>query len=193
MEAALQIPSVMSVREFLSWNAPAGTRWQLIDGMPTAMAPTSRTHGAIQSNLARDIGNHLAAGGGPCSVISAPGIVPRIRSSENFRIPDLAVTCTPYQAEEYDLSDPVLIIEILSPSNKAETWANIWAYATIPSVREILIVHSTAILAEVLRRDAEGHWPDRPERIEEGDLTLSSIGFQAPIASVYATTRLALP
>lgn len=78
----------------------------------------------------------------------------------------------------------MLIIEILSPSNTAETWANIWAYATIPSVREILIVHSTAIVAEVLRRDAEGNWPDRPERIEEGDLTLSSIGLQARIASV---------
>ena len=193
MEAALQIPSVMSVREFLSWNAPAGTRWQLIDGIPTAMAPTSRTDGAIQAELGAMIRDHLRQGGGPCSIISAPGIVPRIRSSENFRIPDLAVTCTPYQAEEYDLSDPVLIIEILSPSNKAETWANIWAYATIPSVREILIVHSTAILAEVLRRDADGAWPDRTTRIEDGDLTLTSIGFQAPIASVYATTRLTLP
>jgi hypothetical protein len=33
----------------------------------------------------------------------------------------LAVTCSPYQEEEYALSEPVLVVEILSPSNQAET------------------------------------------------------------------------
>ncbi|SFK59646.1 hypothetical protein [Methylocapsa palsarum] len=39
------------------------------------------------------------------------------------RIPDLAVTCSGYDAEESALANPVLLIEILSPSNQAETWA----------------------------------------------------------------------
>jgi hypothetical protein len=38
-----------------------------------------------------------------------------------------------HDEEESALTDPVLLIEILSPSNQAETWANVWAYATIPS------------------------------------------------------------
>ena len=58
-----------------------------------------------------------------------------------------------YQQEEYDASDPVLLVEILSPSNRAETWTNVWAYTTIPSVREILVLHSLRIRAELLRRD----------------------------------------
>ena len=32
------------------------------------------------------------------------------------------------------LADPVLLVEILSPSNQAESRANVWAYTTIPSV-----------------------------------------------------------
>jgi Uma2 family endonuclease len=64
---------------------------------------------------------------------------------------------------------PVLIIEILSPSNWPETWTNVWAYTTIPSVREILIVHSTKIGVELLRRDAAGHWPEHPNLYRRRD------------------------
>ena len=191
MSSALQPPPLMTVAEFLAWDAPNGVRWQLVDGEAIAMAPPSRSHGAIQNELGRLIGNHLAARAMPCSVITTPGIVPRVRAGENFRIPDLAVTCTGYQAEEYDVSDPVLIAEILSPSNKAETWRNVWAFTTIPALREILILGSTAMRAELLRRDAEGAWPAMATVIEAGDLHLDSIGLTVPLAALYRTTRLA--
>lgn len=113
MSSALKPPDRMTVAEFLAWDAPGQTRWELADGEPIAMAPASRTHGALQLEAGRLIGNHLADAGSRCSVVAAPGIVPRVRASENFRIPDLAVTCTRYDTEEYDVSDPVLIIEIL--------------------------------------------------------------------------------
>jgi hypothetical protein len=128
----------MSVAEFLTWEAPADRHWQLVDGEPIAMAPASRTHDSLQHELGRLIGNHLVDTGSPCTVVTAPGIVPQVRSSDNFRIPDLAVTCTRYDIEEYDVSNPVLIVEILSPSNRADTWRNVWAFATIPGLHEIL-------------------------------------------------------
>jgi hypothetical protein len=84
-----------------------------------------------------------------------------------------------------------LIVEILSPSNVAETWANVWAYTTIPSVREIVVLRTVSIGAELLRRRPEGSWPSTPEAIEAGDLILESIGFQAPLTALYRTTRLA--
>jgi Uma2 family endonuclease len=181
----------MTVAEFLAWDAPGVGRWQLVDGEPVAMAPASRTHGTLQLELGRLIGNHLAASGGPCTVIAAPGIVPRIRANENFRIPDLAVTCTRYETEEYDVSNPVLIVEILSPSNRSETWQNVWSFTTIPSLREILILSSTAIRAELLRRGSDGSWPAVSTVIEDGDVILDSIGFTVPLATIYRTTRLA--
>lgn len=190
MSSALSIPPVMTVPEFLAWNAPAGSSWQLVEGVPTAMAPTSRTHGVIQGELSALLRNHLLAANSPCQLVTAPGIVPRMRAHNNFRIPDLAVTCTPYQEEEYDVANPVLVIEILSPSNQAETWLNVWAYASIPSVREIVIVSSTEMAVEVLRRDAHGDWPPRAERITDGEVRFTSIGFTAPIEAIYRGTRL---
>jgi Uma2 family endonuclease len=191
MVAALKIPVRMSVGEFLAWTPSDDQFWQLVDGEPHAMAPPNRTHGAIQGELIRLIGNHLMERGLPCSVIGTPGIIPRVQSDINVRIPDLAVTCSGYQAEETAITDPVLVVEILSPSNQAETWRNVWTYTTIPSVQEILIVRTAAIGAELLRRNPDGTWPERPLAIEQGELALDSIGFSAPLTAIYRTTRLA--
>ncbi len=117
----------MNVAEFLAWSPASAQRWQLVDGEPQAMAPANRTHGAIQAELCRLIANHLAERKSPCSVVTAPGVVPRVQAEINFRIPDLAVTCSGYESEESALADPVLVIEIRSPNNQAETWANVWA------------------------------------------------------------------
>jgi Uma2 family endonuclease len=181
----------MTVTEFLAWDAPGPGRWQLVDGEPVAMAPASRAHGALQLELGGLIRNHLLASASPCTVVTAPGIIPRVLANENFRIPELAVTCTGYESEEYDVTNPVLIVEILSPSNRAETWLNVWSYTTIPGLSEILSLSSTAVRAELLRRGSDGSWPAAPTVIEDGDLILDSIGFTVPLAAVYRTTRLA--
>jgi Uma2 family endonuclease len=191
MSSALKPPERMTVAEFLVWDAPGETRWQLVDGEPVAMAPTSRTHGTLQLELGSLIRNHLADAGNACIAIVAPGIVPRVRANENFRIPDLAVTCTRYETEEYDVSNPVLIVEVLSPSNRADTLRNVWAFTTIPSLQEILILRSTAVRAELLRRGSDGSWPAASMVIEDGDLVLESIDFTVDLAAIYRTTRLA--
>jgi Uma2 family endonuclease len=90
------------------------------------------------------------------------------------------------------LPDPVVLIEILSPSNASDTWDNVWAYTTIPSVREIVVVHSTRVKAELMRRAADGRWPAQPDEIgADGALRLESIDFACPLRAAYAQTHLA--
>jgi Uma2 family endonuclease len=191
MSALPKIPVRMTVAEFFAWNPPSPQLWQLVDGEPQAMAPASITHGAIQAELCSLIRNHLEERSSPCRVITAPGVIPRVQAETNVRIPDLAVACSGYDAEESALANPVLLIEILSPSNQAETWTNVWAYATIPSVQEILVLKTASIGAELLRRNQDGSWPSQPLTIEAGELMLESIGFRIPLAAAYRTTRLA--
>jgi Uma2 family endonuclease len=181
----------MTTTEFLAWDAPGPGRWELVDGEPVVKSFANRTQGALQLELGCLIGNHLFASGSPCTAVTKPGIVPRVRASENFRIPEMAVTCTPYETEEYDVSNPILIVEILSASNRAETWQNVWSYTTILSLREILILSSTVIRAELLRRGNDGIWPAASTVIEDGDLVLDSIGFTTQLDAIYRTTRLA--
>ena len=193
MVALARIPVFMSVDEFLCWEPGDGRRWQLVDGVPQAMAPANRTHGTLQAELAVAITNHLRSKRSPCTVVITPGVVPRVQASHNMRVPDLAVTCTGYEREETGIANPVLLVEILSPSNQPETWANVWAYTTIPSVREILVLRSASIGAEVLRREPGGEWPQEPERCVAGDLVLDSIGLRTPLAELYRGTRLHTP
>ncbi len=181
----------MTVAAFLDWDSGdrSGRLWQLCDGVPTAMAPTSEPHGAILGELSGLIRNRLLATGSPCRVIVAPGVVPRVRAADNVRIPDLAVTCAPPSAEARLLDRPVLLIEILSRSNQAETWSNVWSYTTIPSIAEILVVSSLARRADLLRRQPDGTWPEQPARIEaDGTLDLASIGLTLPLAEIYRTS-----
>jgi Uma2 family endonuclease len=185
-------PRRMTVAEFLDWDNRdgSGRLWQLRDGTPEAMAPPSEAHGAIQGELARLIGNHLLASGRPCRVLVTPGVRPNLRPRDNYRIPDLAVSCAP-PGRGTTVREPVLLIEILSPSNASETMANVWAYVTIPSVTEILVISSTEKSAEMLRRGEDGHWPEEPTPIA-GDATLElcSIGFSLPLADAYRTAAL---
>jgi Uma2 family endonuclease len=186
-------PTRMTLAEFFAWDPedPSVRSWQLVDGQPVAMARTIETHGALQAELAALLGNHLFARRGQCRVIGRPGIIPRVRSDHNYRVPDLAVTCAP-PSTNLMVSEPILLVEILSPDNEIKTWANIWAYTTIPSVVEILIVSGTKMGAELLRRGADGSWPEAPHRIEtESTIRLESIDFSMALSEVYRTTALA--
>ena len=91
---------------------------ELVDGERRAMAPESTVHGFLQNELGALIRNHLREKASGCEVVANPGIVPRLLSEHNVRIADLAVTCSPLAPGQATLSDPVLVIEILSPSNR---------------------------------------------------------------------------
>ncbi len=185
----------MTLAEFLEWDTgdPSGRAWQLIEGEPVTMAPGNQTLGAIQAELAALLRNHLLERGSPCRVVTEPGIVPRLRADRNYRIPDIGVTCVPPSPVTL-LPEPVLLVEIVSPSNDAETWANVWTYASISSVAEIVIVDRTRIAAEMLRREPGGQWPDEPSLLGPDELvTQSSINFSVPLKSIYRTTYLAAP
>ena len=190
-DPAWKVPAVMNTADFLAWDAPGNGRWQLVDGEPQTMAPANRSHGTIHAELGRLIGNHLDGMSSSCTVVTAVGVVPRIRSDSNVRIPDIAVTHTETQLEESTIGEPVLLIDILSPGHRSETWTNVWAYTTIPSVQEILVIDSIRMHAELLRRDAHGNWPKRALVIEGGMLELESIEFRVPLTAIYRRTRLA--
>lgn len=180
----------MTVQAFLAWDPGDGATYELVDGIPHAMAPGSNVHAYLQNELGRLIGNHLRTRRSACDVLANPGIVPHLMSAHNFRVPDLGVTCTPLAPGQAALSDPVLLIEILSPGNQAKTWANVWTYTSIHSVREILVLSSTAVAAEVLRRTPDGSWPEAPEPVRDGVLRLASIGIEVMFAELYARTGL---
>lgn len=184
MAAALRFSGLMTVDEFLNWDSPGDYLWQLIDGVPVAMSPPVPLHGAIQNEVGSLIRNHLVERGKPCTVITTPGVIPRSHSDRDFVVPDLAVTCSHTDVTGKAVHEPVLLIEILSPTNHAETWRNVWAYLTIPTLWEILVIRTSSVGVELLCRDDNHAWPDKPLAITGGDFTLGSIGLNLAVAAL---------
>ena len=183
----------MTVAEFLAWEEPGaawGGSWQLRDGELEMMAPASDTHGSIQSELAYLITAHLRSVSSKCRIVTAPGVVPGERSQDNCLVPDLGITCAPPLGTLL-LPEPLVLMEILSPTNVSKTRANVRAYTTIPTLAEIVVLRSTAIAAELLRRRPDGTWPQTPDIVgTDGELRLESIGFAVPLRDAYRTTGL---
>ncbi|MFO1170555.1 MAG: Uma2 family endonuclease [Hyphomicrobiaceae bacterium] len=180
----------LTVREFLEAPQTAPGRHELVNGVVRAMSPASSTHAIIQANLAGLIWQHLRTSGRPCRVGTEAPVVPHLHANDNVRAPDLAVTCSPSVTGRI-FPEPVLIIEVLSPSNQRETWESIWACATIPSLVEIAVVDSDRQRVEVFRRDERGNWPKTSLPISTGGaIELKSIGATFVLADVYAGTPL---
>ena len=183
----------MTVDQFLVWQTPDGSdRWQLIDGAPCLMAPSSLPHGAIQAQTAALLAVYLAANRPACVAVTEPGMQPRVGADRNVRIPDIGITCTPIRNDDRLMTDPIVVIEILSRSNRAETWANVWSYTTISSVGEILVIYAYMMRIDLLRRQADGLWPENPETflVPDAAITLDSVGFTVPLESFYRTVSL---
>lgn len=182
---------LMTADEFLSRpDDPDGTKYELVDGALRAMAPASLRHGVIQATIAAELKAHFTKTGSKCVVANEPIVEVRVRADYNRRAPDLGVTCSPI-GDDVEIPEPVLLVEVLSKSNWKETMDNIWAYTTIPSIQELLIVSSMGIEAQLLRRQDDGNWPANLTRIDETEnVVLTSIGLTVPLKTFYDQSGL---
>jgi len=191
MSAALQLPPRrMTVPEFLEWSATVPGRWELRDGEPTLMNPPAVPHAALVGEIVGRLHTHLRTTGNRCRVYPGAGVSPRARADHNLLIPDVTVACDA-RNDRHAVHQPIALIEVLSPSNERDTRANVWAFTTIPSVVDILLVSSVDIGAELLTRDADGNWPERMLPIGAGDsVSLRSINWTLALRELYSGTHL---
>jgi Uma2 family endonuclease len=186
-------PGLKTVDEFIAWPGDGtGLMYDLVEGRLRAHAAPSDLHATMHSRLATLLTNHLDVHLPFCRVVIGGGIKPHIRAEWNYRIPDLTVTCARNAKGQYDVPDPVVIIELLSPSNQTETWDNVVNYASVPSIGEIVIIDTQRVYADVLVRDAEGHWPRNPVKVARGGIiSFPSLKLDLPLDSAYRNTYLA--
>jgi hypothetical protein len=119
-----------------------------------------------------------------------PGRYPLDRIREQFPHPRPRRDLRPDSAGLTEITEPILLIEILSPGNPMQTWTNVRAYTTILSVQEILVIRTASMDVQLLSRAPDGSWPDVPLAVETGELTLESTGLLSPLTALCAGTWL---
>jgi Uma2 family endonuclease len=182
----------MTTAEFLAWPGDGSDRrFQLVDGEVQEMSPANVVHGIVQANLSWLFINMVRVASVPLQVVTEGAIIPGLNADDNVRVPDLVVGPQDNASGDQVVNDPILLVEILSPGNQRQTRDNVRAYATLASVQEIVVVHTTKMLAEIHRRDGAGAWHATPEYGMPGQpFRLDTIGLNCALAEVYARTWL---
>jgi Uma2 family endonuclease len=181
----------MSIDEFLRWEDGSDTRYQLVDGYVVAMAPPMPAHGRLAARLAGAIDAALRTRP-PCFVQSEAGIV-RSDRDDTCYVADLAVSCVPLRADDRLIKEPILILEVLSPSTAAsDRQTKVTDYRRIASVQEILLIDSESVFAEILRRDGQ-RWITEIVQGPAAILSLGSVPLSIPMAELYEGIPLPEP
>jgi len=135
--------------------------------------------------------SHVDATMPGCDVPVMPGVIPADRPEKNELLPDIAVTCEKARRGSRTIEAPILLVEILSPSNEAITRRNAESYKTIPSVQAVVLIDSLSIRAEIMSRNTDGTWRETLTIGGGEQLELNAIAFKTPLDALYKTTSLA--
>jgi Uma2 family endonuclease len=185
---ALALPSRSTVAEYLAFERSAEGRHELIDGEIVAMSGASRRHTTIAGNLLASVHAQLRARGRPCRPFGSDMRV-GVADFGLYTYPDLSAVCGEPRFEDAavdTLLNPVLLVEVLSPSTAAYDRGAKWErYRAIASLREyVLVDQDRAHVERYLRRD-DGTWVfselDDPGAV----LRFESIGCEIALAELY--------
>jgi Uma2 family endonuclease len=149
-----------TLEEFLAFDDGSDTSYQLFEGRIVAMNPPLRGHGTLVVRLAAMVSGQLRP---PCEAVAGAGIIPVNRRHSWYKA-DLIVTCTPGSYKDPFIAEPVLVVEVLSPTTSATDFnRKLPDYTQIPSMRDVLLVSSMERLVRHWRREGDG-WTEHAHR-----------------------------
>ena len=183
-DAARDIPR-MSAAEYLQMERQATCRHEFFNGIVYAIAGASKRHDSIAGDV---FGYLLGKVAPPCQVFSSDVKV-RIRAmnDECHYYPDTSVTCSDLDNDAYDVTQPSLIIEVLSRTTEdADRGYKFDHYRLLSSLQEYVLVHQERACAEVYRRRAD--W-EKEIHVADDEITFVSVGVTMPVAQLYRRVR----
>ncbi len=131
--------SVMDVEAFLSWAEGRDGRWELRDGRPVMMSPERAAHVLTKYAAQESLKAAIQRAGLPCRMFP-DGMTVRISARTAFE-PDALVVCPPPPLDAIEIPNPVIVVEVLSPSTAADDHGvKLDGYFSLPSVEHYLIL-----------------------------------------------------
>ena len=178
------VEKLMSLDEFLVWERDQPERYEYASGVITMMTGASLAHETITMNRTFALRQVLRGTG--CRPFANDA---KVIAGTSVRYPNVAVTCKPISDADDVVPEPILIIEVISPSTEREDRGRKkFDYFATPSIRQYAIVEQDARRIDLYTR-AGDHWTDE---VVEGDaiLDLSSIGVEMSLNTIYEDTEL---
>jgi Uma2 family endonuclease len=173
-----QATDLISENDYLTSELASLVKREFVDGKVYAMAGAGYNHNCITGNLFSAINNHLK--GQACTAFVSDM---KLKISRDYFYPDILVDCSQFSAQDYCVTAPILIVEVLSKSTrKMDMTTKLLRYINIPSLLEYVLIEQDIVSVQVMRKHK--HW--LPEYYFLGDeVMLESIGLSLPVADIY--------
>ena len=190
--SALSKIAYYTPQEYLRMEREATYKSEYFQGEIFAMAGASFNHNIVNENCSVLIGSFLRKK--PCQSFSRDMKL-HIPANTLYTYPDLMVVCGEKKfvdGEKDIIMNPVIIIEILSKTTEAYDRGDKFAlYRSIPSLREYVMISSTSIRAEVMRKENDlGLWFLASEADTlEGSIQIKNINLALSLSDIYEETE----
>lgn len=183
---ATQLNNFVTPEEYLAVERESATKAEYFDGTVYAMTGASINHIRVVTNLTRELSIQLRDR--KCDVLSNEMKV-RLQNSRKFFYPDVTVLCGELQFHDKRkdvVLNPVLVIEVLSPSTEAyDRGAKFQAYQTLDSLKEYVLVAQDSPVVEQYVRRSDGKWDYMAVVGLESSLSLPSVECNLSLSAVY--------
>lgn len=183
-EAALKY---FTEQEYLLIERSSQERHEYYKGEIFAMSGASYKHNVIEDNLRGMLFSFLK--GKSCRSFGS-NLRIHVPADSLYTYPDILIVCgePEFTDDEFDtLLNPSVIIEILSPSTaNYDRGAKFDLYREIKSLKEYLLVDSTAVHLVHYGKNADVTWTLSESKDMNDVFSITAIDFKALISEVYA-------
>ena len=177
-------PEYHTVEEYLALEEQAQTKSEYIDGWIRAKCGSTLRHNMVGGNCFVSLA--LLLKGKPCRPFNSDTKVHIDREGRRrFYYPDVQVVCQSNHPLSVFQDQPVLIIEVLSPSTRRyDLDEKMAAYLTIPSLECYIALEQHQPIAIVMRRSNGGFLRQTIQGIEQ-TIDLPFLGCSLPMREIY--------
>ncbi len=174
----------MSAEQYLLVEETAPIRHEFVGGEMFAMTGVSLAHNLIAMNVASAFRRHLQ--GGPCKTfVSDVKVRLRSRSDDIFYYPDVIVACGARDLTARYLTDPKVIVEVLSPSTEAiDRREKLLNYRGIRTLDDYVLIAQTTPEVTLHRRG--DRWKPLVLTEPGAVVELASLGLSLPVEDIYS-------
>ncbi len=178
-------PTRLTSDEFLAWamRRPEHERWELVGGEIVAMSPERSGHALVKARIWRALDDNIKAAGLGC-IAYPDGMAVEIDNDTVYE-PDALVRCgEPLDDDAVKITDPLIVVEVLSPSSQArDAGAKLADYARLPSLRHYLLVD---VKTRTVVHHRTGNAANIQTRIvREGSLDLDPPGIRLELVDLF--------
>ena len=184
----MALPKVLTLAEYMAWEAKQEGKNEYEQGriVPRVVAMVGGVfkHSRIGGNVVGSLFGRLrGSGSGACN----SDLLILSEEYDSAFYPDATVVCGAPEIERYGtmqaVKNPAVVFEVLSPSTEArDRGFKLKAYASIPSVREVVLIDANKPTVERYIRDEQG-W--RWEATFGLAASVRVLGVELPLAEIY--------